>query len=217
MDEPAKRPAPVDERALLEELERIRDELHQARVQRQAVQDEFRRSVRGFKEPADPANATTGDARGGEPAILRPAAEKAPEPAPVAREGPPQRPDPARSMTAAPASTTAQEITSGPPRHEPPRASAGAPRVQPWTRVLAGGAEIVTTRRVWMRVLVDGERVLEREVPADRRVPLSPQYTIVIRTGDAGAVRLSIRGEDQGFLGREGEVLTRSFTVRPER
>jgi cytoskeleton protein RodZ len=66
-------------------------------------------------------------------------------------------------------------------------------------------------------VLVDGERVLEREVPADTRVPLAAQKTILIRTGDAGAVRLSILGEDQGFLGREGEVLTRSFTVPPGR
>jgi hypothetical protein len=35
----------------------------------------------------------------------------------------------------------------------------------------------------------------------------------VIRTGDAGAVRLSIGGKDHGFLGREGEVVTRTFAV----
>jgi hypothetical protein len=66
-----------------------------------------------------------------------------------------------------------------------------------------------------MRVLVDGERVLEREVAAGTRVPLKAEKTIVIRTGDAGAVRLAIRGEDRGFVGAEGEVVTRSFAVPP--
>jgi hypothetical protein len=271
MDEPVKRHAPLDERALLEELERVREQIQQARLQRRAVQDEFSRFVRGFKEPTDPGNATRVDGRAGEPETLRPAALEKPEPEPnkpVVPEGPQQPPGPARLVTAAPASTTAQEVTSR-QVHEPPAARPGARRAQPWTRVLAGGAvillagvavtiwmrndtsepapssdpsqtaqpatpapeppapaaeapasrgsEIVTIRRVWMRVLVDGERVLEREVPANTRVPLSAQKTIVIRTGDAGAVRLSIRGEDQGFLGREGEVLTRSFTVGPGR
>jgi hypothetical protein len=270
MDEPVKRHAPFDERALLEELERVREQIQQARLQRRAVQDEFSRFVRGFKEPTDLENATREDGRVGEPARLHSAALKRPEGEPgkpVAPEEPQQRPAIARLMTAAPASTTAQEITPQQPMNEPPVSGAGAPRAQPWTRVLAGGAvilltgvavttwmrndasqppsssdptrtaqpvtpapeppapaaeapaspgsEIVTIRPVWMRVLVDGERVFEREMPANTRVPLSAQKTIVIRTGDAGAVRLSIRGVDQGFLGREGEVLTRSFTVRP--
>jgi hypothetical protein len=270
MDEPVKRHAPFEEQALLEELERVREQIQQARLQRRAVQDEFKRFVRGFKEPTDPGNATTGEGRVGETETLRPALEQ-PEPEPhkpVVPEGPQEPPGLARSMTASPASTTAQESTSRQLVHEPAPARAGAPRAQPWTRVLASGAvillaavavtiwmrndssepppsrdppqtaqpatpapeprpaagapasresEIVTIRRVWMRVLVDGERVLEREVPADTRVPLAAQKTILIRTGDAGAVRLSIRGEDQGFLGREGEVLTRSFTVPPGR
>ena len=66
-----------------------------------------------------------------------------------------------------------------------------------------------------MRVTVDGARVLEREVPAGTIVPLNAEKTIVIRTGDAGAVKLSIRGEERGFLGAEGEVVTRSFAVPP--
>ena len=73
--------------------------------------------------------------------------------------------------------------------------------------------EIVTDRRVWMRVTVDGARVVEREVPAGTRIPLKPVKSIVIRTGDAGAVRLSLRGGTATPLGREGEVVTRSFTV----
>jgi hypothetical protein len=48
-------------------------------------------------------------------------------------------------------------------------------------------------------------------------VPLNAEKTIVIRTGDAGAVRLAIRGEERGVLGAEGEVVTRSFAVPPRR
>jgi cytoskeleton protein RodZ len=66
-----------------------------------------------------------------------------------------------------------------------------------------------------MRVIVDGQRVVEREVPAGTRLPLNAEKTIVIRTGDAGAVRLTIRGQEPAFLGVEGEVVTRSFTVPP--
>jgi hypothetical protein len=76
-------------------------------------------------------------------------------------------------------------------------------------------SELTTIRRVWMRVTVDGERVLEREVPANTTVPLNAEKSIVIRTGDAGAVRLSIRGGEPAALGAEGEVVTRSFTVPP--
>ena len=74
--------------------------------------------------------------------------------------------------------------------------------------------ELTTTRNVWVRVIVDGERVLERELPAGSRIPLEPKETIVIRTGDAGAVQLTIAGQDQGTLGREGQVVTRTFSVK---
>jgi hypothetical protein len=37
----------------------------------------------------------------------------------------------------------------------------------------------------------------------------------VIRAGDAGAVRVSIAGEDQGVLGADGVVATRTFAVKP--
>ncbi|CAN5261796.1 hypothetical protein BH20GEM2_BH20GEM2_09280 [soil metagenome] len=77
--------------------------------------------------------------------------------------------------------------------------------------------EITTTRLVWLRVLADGERVLERRLPADSRVPVTAEKTIVIRTGDAGAVRVSVGGRDQGFLGASGRVVTRTFTPGGEK
>lgn len=75
----------------------------------------------------------------------------------------------------------------------------------------AGAQPHVTAlRRVWVRVIVDGNKVLERELQAGDTVPFRPGGTVVVRTGDAGAVHLSIPGHD-GPLGRDGEVVTRTF------
>jgi hypothetical protein len=90
-----------------------------------------------------------------------------------------------------------------------PAPPADTPAPAPDSRV----TELTTTRNVWVRVVADGERVLERELPAGSRIPITAQKSIVIRTGDAGAVSLTIAGEDQGALGREGQVVTRTFTV----
>ena len=78
---------------------------------------------------------------------------------------------------------------------------------------VAGRTEIVALRRVWVRVIVDGTREVERELRADERVALPSGRTIVIRTGDAGAIRLTMNGQDRGTLGPEGEVVTRTFTA----
>ena len=102
------------------------------------------------------------------------------------------------------------------PTPAPPAAASQAPAPEPAPAVVEPSpyeSELTTIRTAWVRVTADGERVIERELPADTRVPIKAQKTIVIRTGDAGAVRLSIGGQDRGFLGREGEVVTRTFAV----
>ena len=73
--------------------------------------------------------------------------------------------------------------------------------------------EITALRRVWVRVVVDGTSEVERELQPQDRVPLRPGRTSVIRAGDAGAIRLTINGKDQGALGDDGEVLTRTVKV----
>jgi hypothetical protein len=102
---------------------------------------------------------------------------------------------PSEPAASAPASATAPPATSAP--QSPPPA-----------------AEISTSGRVWMRVTVDGQRVVEREVPEGTRIPLNGSQ-IVIRAGDAGAVRMSIAGKDQGVFGPAGQAVTRTFTVKP--
>ena len=72
-------------------------------------------------------------------------------------------------------------------------------------------AELIAVRDVWVRAIVDGQRVLERELEAGTRVPLRGR-TIIIRAGNAGAVRMIVDGQDRGTLGGEGVVLTRTYT-----
>ena len=72
---------------------------------------------------------------------------------------------------------------------------------------------VTTTSAVWVRVVADGETVIARELPADARVPFTARETIVIRTGNAGAVRLTMGGVDQGPIGRPGQTITRRFDV----
>lgn len=72
--------------------------------------------------------------------------------------------------------------------------------------------ELRTVRHVWVRVVVDGEKTIERELPADERIPINGQNAVVIRAGDAGAVRVAVNGQDQGPFGDDGFPATRTFT-----
>lgn len=95
----------------------------------------------------------------------------------------------------------------------PPAKPTTVNRAAPPAQAAREQSVVTTTRAVWVRVIADGVPVVERELPANARVPFAARDKIVIRTGNAGAVRLTIGGIDQGALGGFGEVVTRSFDV----
>ena len=72
--------------------------------------------------------------------------------------------------------------------------------------------EFVTVRPVWARITIDGRRGMEREFKANERFPFGADRAIVVRAGDAGAIRLIVDGKDLGVLGRDGQVYERAFT-----
>jgi len=111
---------------------------------------------------------------------------------------------PPATQSPGPAAQTPAATSTPPPRTEP------APPAVP---VSGLQAEIVTLRPVWVRVLVDGEKTIERELRGNDRIPLRAQRVIFLRVGDAGALRIVVNGQDQGVLGRDGEIVTRSFTT----
>lgn len=97
---------------------------------------------------------------------------------------------------------------------QPPAAAATAPVAPPQAPPFA---ELSTVRRAWVRVVVDGRKVIERELPADSRVPIEPGSQIVVRAGDAGAVRVAIGGKDQGAVGADGQAATKIFVAKTGR
>jgi hypothetical protein len=114
----------------------------------------------------------------------------------------PRRSPPASATVAQPLATP-QAPTSAP--------SIPAPAIPPAVDRDGLRIEFTAVKPVWVRVTVDGERALERELRTGDRVPFKAQHTIVIRAGNAGAVRVAIGGQDQGLLGREGDVVNRTF------
>jgi hypothetical protein len=205
----------------------------------------FVRSFKSPSEPATDTVAAAAAATGAAPIFETPATEVSPPamsapPEPLVAGEPPPRATPVLAIAAgaailvgggllaallwnrspepvidatATAGTPAAATPAPTPAPEPGPVSA-PPAAAP-AAIPPGASELAIDRQVWMRVIVDGARVLEREVPAGTRIPLAAEKTIVIRTGDAGAVRLSLRGGASTPLGREGEVVTRSFTVPP--
>jgi hypothetical protein len=115
-----------------------------------------------------------------------------------------------------PAAARPPATTAPPPaRAAAPGAAAAAPApVKPAGPPRALNIEFVTVRPVWARITVDGRRAMEREFKADQRIPFGADRAIVIRAGDAGAIRLVVDGRDLGVLGRDGQVFERVFTPK---
>jgi RodZ C-terminal domain len=110
---------------------------------------------------------------------------------------------PPAAQSPAPTAQTPPATSAVPTRAAPARPAVPVSGIQ---------AEIVTLRPVWVRVLVDGEKTIERELRGNDRIPVHAQRVIFVRAGDAGALRIVVNGQDQGVLGRDGEVVTRNFT-----
>lgn len=156
------------------------------------------------------------------------------EPPPVVVDAPaepvpaPSQSQPAAQNGAVPGAAVGESTApaAGAPAQTPGGAAAGspegqAPAAQTPSAVPGGStanataapfAEIRTTRRAWVRVLVDGRREIERELDANVQVPLPAGTTFVIRSGDAGAVHFFLKGKDTGPLGADAQVVTRTFT-----
>ena len=274
--------APWDERAALEELERLKRGIEEWRQRRKEVQAEFDRFVRGFRtmpperEILDPP-AMNGAVRKSELALGETLAADGSVAAPLTSVpiSPMTVKDPAISPSDPDSSTAppyfpivATTVNDGAPSRGQrtrrtqliavtggvavaiaagallmrtwggkPDGSSGASKQSAAGRAIqaprptapsnptpipaipdATRSEITALRRVWVRVIVDGTREVEREMQAGERIPLRAGRTTVIRAGNAGAVRVTINGEDRGTLGPEGEVVTRTLqTATPTR
>lgn len=82
--------------------------------------------------------------------------------------------------------------------------------------VLAPGAtihlSIQVEKRSWLQVVVDGEQQLNRRVLPGEDLEFQGTREVQVTAGNAGGVRVIFNGQDQGLLGRTGELVTRLWT-----
>lgn len=70
------------------------------------------------------------------------------------------------------------------------------------------------SQRAWVEVTVDGNKVVTGELlEAGEERSFDARQSLVIRTGNAGGVVLSLNGQNLGAMGRIGEVVERSWVA----
>lgn len=67
----------------------------------------------------------------------------------------------------------------------------------------------------WLNIQTDGNVVYEQVAQPGFSQTFEAGQQVVVWTGNAGAVRLEINGQDYGALGAPGEVTRRVFTLKP--
>jgi hypothetical protein len=72
----------------------------------------------------------------------------------------------------------------------------------------------VTSDRCWMRVVTDGETAFEGELRAGDTRSFPARNSIQLRLGNAGVVEVSYNGQNLGYLGGVGQIITREFSVQ---
>jgi hypothetical protein len=220
-------PQPFDEQAALDNLARLQRELEESRQRRKDASAAFDSFVSSFRKPGP----TSAAAPRLEPRNVSPRLDQPLFP-PSGRRRTRALPGAgllAGGLVAIAAGVLVTRAWRGSATEDPqplataavssPAASATTPGAQDAARASAQStpastapAELLAVRRVWVRVTADGQRVAEREIEAGTRIPLKGR-TIVVRAGDAGAIRLWMQGQDRGPLGPDGIVATRTYTI----
>ena len=221
-DQPDVPKVPFDEQAAVENLERLKRELEASRQRRKEASAAFDTFVNSFHKPSGAARAAPPglEARGPSPRFDA-------QPFPASHR-PSRRPLSTMGLVAGGVLALAAGLLltrpwRGASRESPPPQPTAVESAAPIDPASAAGqpaatpasdapTQLVAVGDVWVRVTVDGVRVVERELEAGARIPLRGR-TIVVRAGNAGAVRMRINGEDHGPLGAEGVVLTRTYTT----
>lgn len=140
--------------------------------------------------------------------------EPLPGDAAPAPDGAPDEPNPSLEAT----ETTTNETTSETMEQDPGGASGGS------TIGSSGeveGDSIVTTvsvgdTEVWISIRTDGELAFQGFAQPGFVQTFESQQSLGITSGDAGAVELEVNGQEYGALGEDGEITTRSFTVKSQ-
>lgn len=74
----------------------------------------------------------------------------------------------------------------------------------------------VTSDRCWMRVVTDGTVAFEGELRAGEQRSFQASSAIRVKLGNAGAVEVFCNGQNFGYLGSAGQVVTKEFSSQQE-
>jgi cytoskeletal protein RodZ len=114
------------------------------------------------------------------------------------------------------ASPTPAVLTSASPLVSTSPASSGLPSSSPAPGTLAtpgpGTITVELTAPSWLRIAVDGNASIEGTFPTGTQRTFRGKSADV-RVGNAGGVRILIDGKPIGLLGKNGDVVERTFTL----
>lgn len=119
-------------------------------------------------------------------------------------------PDATATATPVPTATTPPRPTS--------TATPGGPTPTPTSPPAIEGVrlQVEIAEAAWLLVRVDGDLAFSGTLLAEQHREWQGNESIFLRTGNAGGVRVTLNGEDLGILGRQGEVLNRTWERNPE-
>ena len=122
--------------------------------------------------------------------------------------------------------TGANESASTSPSAAPNRSAAARPVDQPApqpgplskaspasTRAVPLALVGEALRQVWVRTTIDGQADEGRTLDAGQMLDVSAERSISLLVGDAGAIVVSVNKGEKRPLGRDGQVVTRQFSV----
>ncbi|HET7269617.1 MAG TPA: RodZ domain-containing protein [Rubrobacter sp.] len=72
----------------------------------------------------------------------------------------------------------------------------------------------VEERPSWLLILSDGTQAYEQVAQPGFSRTFEAEHRLYIKSGDAGAVRVEINGQDAGVLGRAGDVVSKEYTLK---
>lgn len=72
----------------------------------------------------------------------------------------------------------------------------------------------VVERPSWLLIRTDGSRAYEQVAQPGFSETFEAERKLYIKSGDAGAVRVEINGQDAGVLGETGQVVAKSYSLK---
>jgi hypothetical protein len=117
-----------------------------------------------------------------------------------------------RESAGATPAATAQPAVAQPAVSER-RPAVSAPRPAGPAAAPTASLSVEARRQAWIRLTQDGRVLFARLVQPGETFRITDAREVSIRSGDAGALVVSVNGGEATPLGRDGEVLTRNFVL----